>query len=72
MPKIRIVVSHCIGAGVDVKEGDVLEVTVSEARRKIQMGFAVAVSELPPEEGMVQFAGSPSITEADPKVRGRK
>lgn len=59
MPKIKVIVSHCLGGGRDVAEGEILEVSVAEARRKIEMGFAVAVDELPAPKGMVHFADAP-------------
>lgn len=55
--KIRVTTAHNVVGMGGVPEGTILEVDEHEARRKIQMGYAVLVEEevLPPEKGEVRF-----------------
>lgn len=45
--KIRITSGHCLGGGVDVREGEVIDVEEKVALRKIRQGYAVAYVEPP-------------------------
>lgn len=58
MARIKVLVGHCLGGGNDVFEGQVIEVTDNEARRKIAMGFAAMADDepAPASPGIVHFA----------------
>jgi len=53
--KIKVISSHIVEGMGNVLEGTILDVNEHEARRKIAMGYAVAVDDLPPEKGEVRF-----------------
>lgn len=55
MPKIKVTVNHSLGGGKDVYEGEILDVTENEAKRKVAMGFAAHVDEAPASSGMTGF-----------------
>lgn len=50
MPKYRVLQSFCLGAGVDVSVGAVIELPESEGRPRVYMGrLALATDDAPQE-----------------------
>ena len=66
MVKVRVVRSHCLGGGIDVFEGQIIELDEAEALRKTKLEWVIPVPAEEPAPALPPSAREPSPAPAEP------
>lgn len=58
MAKYRVVRSHCLGGGIDVWQGDEIELSERDAQSKVAAGWITPIPDEPPPAAPPEASGS--------------